>query len=1368
MAKCRIDMSASEIADAINKQELSRIISGKAENLTEVEEILDFFDTKFEKKEVPISKVKNVSGKFLIKESSPGMANVYTPVGAEGIIPETFTTEGALKFERKMGKKAAAINSAADSIIKKDSGTIVHKALEDLINTLAATVYKDKVIGKKNAEVKTFEQIKSESKLNRDVLNELYKTAEALIKEAIETQNTIDSKQKPLVRTEQKLLANPRLGGTADLIFVFSNLTAAHYDFKTIVPKKEVLEKTLKGKRLIDYNWIPFYKYEDWSLQLPKTTKALKNVVGIKAVIKSRVIPIQLDLKWDEKEKKITDTIVSAKSFASGDKYLTQIPIDEIPEKDAISRSVKSLYSLKNNLEIDLKNTPSSEIEKRNNIKARLERITIAINKIIVDKDVRALLNDYNKLVKRYIEIDERGDFVSLKDIKNTESESYLSLQEILNIHSEINIFRTVIDSTSEFYNALELTNEEKAKYSLFVGTLSKNLGILTNKLQEEMIERLLLSPSTLREIKNSADISTISKVFDEFSAIRHPIFEEARERIFKAKNEYRLNLQKFKNNLETITKKIENWGKSNGYTGFSWYKALVDERTGNLYSKFNQEFLDNKSKALEQGNADFMKKYYTLKDNADELLDKARKNYILHFGLNPKDKDDAKKIAIWNQQNTFENILINPNSYFIYYDLKPEYSFETASNDKLQEIYSIQFINIQKTPVLKEYYDFWTNSMREFRNMIGFGKDYQKVPDNFIPWLRADIATALFQPGGFSATVDQIMQIFNITQDDMEFGDTLVEGKRNLYTGEPLHEVPRFFIKPLFNKNNEIDKRLKSYDLSNSLYAFASMAFNYESLKKIEPEIQALQEVLNIYGAVDTDSQGKPKKSRLIGTIKLIGGVTEVGEAFNKHIKYLMYGVKTQDKKLNPTAYKGLKTLNKAQVLAALAFKPITQISAGVAARVNVYYEGVKGFYYTNEQARKATKLLIESVNKSSKEGNIILALRNYFEPSSKSDKHKSIGLGGNSITNLVKRDLPFLGFRKGSELVDDTIFLSMLQNYGVDSNGNIKRLPTLPEGSKSLLDLALENSTGDKLVIPGIIDEAGKTNIQTYTQFRSMVRKVSLGIKGEMDSDDINIINMSTLGQLLMTYKNWFPHLTKERFQGIKYDGVTDVATIGRYNAIWQSELKPEHKGLLSILTHIGIISGKLALDISTFGLLKNTSLAFGVNKERAIELLRKYKENNPDSEKIQNLTEKDFIDYMQGQIRAGIAELRVFLAFASLILLMGLDWDDDEEPDWKKYYATRQLYRLVNRTKRELGFYYGSEAVDLFLNRAIPLGGTLITLKKAIENSVDETVDTFSSEEDNRDKTPWGYYSLRLLPFHGLITTFEPFEGDEDKNL
>jgi hypothetical protein len=1371
MAKCRIDMTASEVADAINKQALSKIMSGKADSIEEVKTRLNFFDTKFEKKEVPLETVKSVSGKYLVKESSPGMANVYTVAGEPtGIIPETFTTEGSVKFEKKMGKtKAASISSAADSIIKKDSGTVVHKALEDMITTLAATEYSDRVQGREGVTPKSFEDIKKETGLNRDVLNELYKLAKELLDDAVATQKSIDPKQKPLIRTEQKLLANARLGGTADLIFVFSDLTASHFDFKTIVPKNEVLEKTIRGKKLIDYNWIPFYKYEDWNLQLPKTTSSLINVVGLKGIRKSRVIPIQLELKWDEKEKKLTDTIMFARSFASGDKYLSQIPIQEVAEKDVLQKSVDQLSRLKNNLEIDLQNTPSSDISRRNYIKARLERITISINKIIVDKDVRALLNDYNKVINKYMKLDDMGSFESLKDIKDPKSDAYLSLENILDMLKEVEIFKSVVDSTGEYYSALGLSKEESVKYEIFADRLSRNLSILGNKLQEEVVERLMLSPSTLKEIKNSADISTLSKIFDEFSAIRHPVFEEARQRIFEAKNQSRLDMQNFRAKLIEVTRKVEEWGKSNGFSGFSWYKALVDERTGNLYSKFNQAFTDERSKALENGDAKFMNKYYQLKPDADDILDKARQNYMLTYGLNPKDKDDAKKIALWNNKNTFENLLVNPRAWYIYYELKPEYQFGKASAENLKEVYSPQFINIQNTPALKEYYDFWTDNMKKFRSMIGFGKDYERVPDNFVPWMRADITTTLFQDGGFSATIDQIKQAFNITSDDMEFGDTLIQGKIDPATGEPLHEIPRFFVKPLFNKDNEIDKRLKSYDLSNSLFAFASMAFNYEGLKKIEPEIHALKEVLNQYGVVDTDAFGQLKKSRFGQVSKLIGAPSEVTEAFDKHIKYLLYGIKTQDKKINPKAYQLAKKANEAQVVAALAFKPITQLAAGIAARTNAYYEGVKGFYYTRAQASNANKLLIKAANKNSKEGNVILALINFFEPASKSDRHKAVGVGGNIITDLVKRDLPFIGFRKGSELVDNTIFLSMLQNYGIDANGNVKRIERLGQGSKSLLDLTLENSTKDKLVIPGIIDDAGKVNIKTYTQFRSMVRKVSKGIKGEMDGDDINAINMTVLGQILMTYKNWFPHLTKERFQGIKYDGVTDTATIGKYAAIWESELKPEHKGLLSLMTHVGVLSGRLALDLSTFGLLKNTAVGFKANEERARELLRKYKEKNPDSEVIQNLSEEEFIEYMQGQIRSSIVELRAWLTFAGVVLLMGLDWDDDDEPDWKKYYATRQLYRIVNRTKRELGFYYGSESLDLLLNKAIPLGGTLITLKKAISNSVDETVDLFGlEEEDNRDKTPFGYYTLRLLPYHGLITVFEPYEEDVKKEI
>lgn len=1355
MASCNIQQPLPEIADAINKQQIENLMSGKAESLQEVINRLEFFNQNFEKKEIPIEQVRLQIGKYLVKDTG-GKANVYLTKGGGAIIPETFTTEGSLKFEKTMGSKASTITNSADSIIKKDSGTIVHKALEDLINLSAK---ENGLLYKRDAEIKTIQQIQDDSGLDTNNFKELILVAKGLISDAIKTQNEIDPTKKPIIFTEQRLLENARRMGTSDLVIVYSDLTADHFDFKTMQPKSSMLEEGTN--QLKDYNWIPFYKYEDWNLQLPKTTKALLNTVGLKKIRKSRVIPIQVDFEWNTKTKQITDKITTVKSYYSGDKFLMPIPVQEKVDSDNLQLSVDKLQRLKNNLEIELHNLPGGQPEKRNAIKAELERTTVAINKLIVEKDVRALLNDYNKVVKRFLTADEKLDAA----VNDETSSKYLNLQELLDLSKEVHIFKDIVDSTMIYYSSLGLTPEEVDKNRLFIGKLTMNLGILTSKLDEEVLNRLMISPSKIEEIKNSKDISTISKLFDTFSEIRHPIFEQARERIFEAKNKSVVDLQKFKEKLTPILKNVEQWGRNNGYSGFTWYKALVDERTGNLYSKFNSKFINERNQALSEKDSKFIKKYYKLKDDAVSILERSKQNYILTFGLDVNDEVDAKKIKSWERENTFENLITNPKLWFIYYDLKPEYSFENGSDQNLKEIYSDEYFKIQRTPALKEFYNFWTSSMRDFRYMLGFGKDYEILPDNFLPWVRADIATLLFQDETIHGVKDQISQIFSIMQDNMEFGDTYVKGKLDIESGEPLHEIPRWFVKPLFNKNNEVDTKLKSYDLGNVLYTFASVAFNYESLKKIEPEVNALKEVLNKYGAVQTDSQGGIIKTKFGSALRYLGNSTEIGESFNKHLKYSMYGIKTQDKKVNPKVHSILTKANKLQVMQNLAMRPVTQISAGIASRSNAYFEGVKGYYYNKAQLRKSNILLSKSVG-TSEESKVLLSLINFFEFASKSEKHKSIGLGGNKITNLVKKDIPFIGFRKGSELVDNTIGLSMLQNYGIAKDGNIKRISTLPEGSQSLLDLALKNSK-ESLVIPGIIEADGTLNSKTYSQFRTLVRKVSRGIKGEMDENDVNQINMSLLGQLMMTYKNWFPHLTKERFHKIKYDSVSNTATIGKYNAIWHSNLKPEHKGLLSIMQHTAFSMGRLALDITTFGALKNTSLGFNVNEERARQLFQKFKDENPDSEDIQNLSFEDFKDYMQGQIRSTITELRVMLSFVGLVLLAGMDWDDDEEPDYQKYWATRQTYRMLNRVKRELGFYYGSDALELMFKSPLPVSSHILTGRKFLQNSIDETLDIFSNDPDKRDKTPSGYYGLRLLPYHGLITTlFEPFKQDVDK--
>ena len=127
--------------------------------------------------------------------------------------------------------------------------------------------------------------------------------------------------------------------------------------------------------------------------------------------------------------------------------------------------------------------------------------------------------------------------------------------------------------------------------------------------------------------------------------------------------------------------------------------------------------------------------------------------------------------------------------------------------------------------------------------------KDYDELPDNFVPWLRADIVEQFFT-NGLSASLANfqrsIINIFDIQDDNTIKGNAYnTINKINPETGEEMHSIPKLFLNPLKNKDGLIDKTLKSYDLSKSLYLFAEMAYNYQYMSEIEGNVNALSQLV-------------------------------------------------------------------------------------------------------------------------------------------------------------------------------------------------------------------------------------------------------------------------------------------------------------------------------------------------------------------------------------------------------------------------------------------------------------------------------------------------------------------------------------------
>jgi hypothetical protein len=1323
MKKCDTSLPNSIVADKIKNHQIADLYPGKCETQQEAINRLEFSNRVLEIKHIGDNRGYGVVG-----------------VPAEQFMTKkTFTSESKEAFVKKMGpQKAEEINKAPTSILQRDLGTYIHLQMENLINALCVGEFKDKVLIKAGT-YKTVVQLRDETKLSEDNFNVLYKTAKKLIESGIEYQKKIDPTGKVYISTEQRLIASSTLGGTSDLVFVYSDVTTDNFDYKTMTTKYGDVRYEKGKAQIVNQSWIPPYKYEDWNLQLPKTTLALEKVIGVKKNNKCRIIPIAMTL--DYKDGVPTGKISQLETFVSSSDYLKQIPIQEKTGIGNLDESINKLTRLKENYISELSQGISRE--RKEFLKTRIDRQTRAINAIIIDQDISNLINDYTAVVKKYADVESK-DYAVLKNISaetldNKVNSNYLTLEEHRDLLKELGLISSIIAGSYEFYDRMGIDEADYVRHRSKLRTLQNHILVLNEQLQNELFARVKLDKVSITEIKNSSTVKTIDQMFNTFGEIQHPVFREAFNKKSMAESEARLKLQTFKTKLDAVAVELEKWGKANGLGLLGVYDKLINKTPGNIYAKNNAEFLKKLKEAQEKKDVKFIDKYFKAKDNAKDDLYKFILSVVEKNGLIPgKDDDRIKQIL---DDNTIDNYKFSERFFFRYFELKPEFVKSLSP-----EIYSKEYIDIQRTPALKNYYDFWIKTMQEFREITDMSNDYTALPDNFIPNFRAGLIEQMFQGGLPSAAWESFMGIFRKQSDDLEFGYmTELAKKRDIDTGEILHEIPLFGLYPIYNRQNVIDNSLKSYDLTRVLYTFADIAYNYEGLKKIEAEITVLGDMIATFDITKKDVNGRIIKT-IGGTYnKLTGKQLTEYQTYLNTIKYHVYGIKEQGDIVGESTTRVVNKLNDLQRASKMAFEPVIQLSASLSSKVMSYYEGVKGYYYDRNQMFKSEKMLASVFTE---DGKLTSAILQYFEFSDKNIGVKANELPSNLLIRLANKGLGFLGFRKGSEWIDNSIGLSMMQNYGIDENGKMRRLKSLPKGSKSLLERC--SLKDGKLEIEGI-------TLDNYNWFTQAVKKVSRSIKGEISEKDQRAINYTMLGKLAMTYKNWLPDLWKEHMGSVQYNNYTDTVVIGRFNAIYQNLKDDESKKFLLLNQAAWIGIGKILLDVP-LALIPKLGYRFSkTNEARARALFEKFKLDNPNDPRIQDYTFEEFLDYYDGQIRAGIQELSIYIALIGLVLLVGGDWDDDGKKDYKQYLALSFTYKILNRMRRELGFFLGSEGVDIALNTTVPVTGLGLDLKRSIENFVQEAYDDIRGVENPYDKSGYFHHFSKITPIVNPIRKF-----------
>lgn len=1290
------------------------------------------------------------------------------------------TDKSKIKFAKKKGKLVAdQISNTPDNVNKRELGTALHSLAENIMNYYLYT-FDSEFIDKSNLKdkpdliklIRDNEYLKDYFLTSSGNLNDNFTSFSLGVKEilenAIETQKNINPAGKFKVYTEQFIPDFKRnTGGTIDLLILYSNNTADIYDYKSIHTDDPTIVDE-KGN-INSHNWLPEYKLEDFNTQIPTLVEMLERE-GVAKVNKARIVPIHAQLKYKNKEaRKPGQNLLKAakiiKISTKKEEFLTQIPL--IPEdlnSATLNKAIEESYKLLNNLTVQLEKLEPGSLN-YNVIKKRIARINKSVTDIIIKREFKNINDEFKNLLNKYtdkngflLDTDNKKIMVNGEEVNNY---NYLSLEQIDDLINDIKIFQTIASSSVQYVAGLSVAADEDLDINVkeldgYIGASNRMLA----DLQQKKINRLL-SSEEYEQAKNDTEIGMLDKLFSRFSELPNTIIQKARSLFNEAHDTTRIEFQKFEKELKKVAGGLESWGQSKGLNPFETYKYLIDAETGDLHRELKKELYERLEDAKIKKDDKVIDSIYSLKKNAKELFEKRKENYKFKNNITNEEDADFQK---WLKFNSPEELKYTKDAYK-YYEI--DYS-------KLKESdFTPEYLVIKQNKALLDYYDFWTNSMGRFRNMYDFRNSYQKIPNNFIPWIKKSMVENFYTSElfGNAGTIELIKNQMKVQQEEKEidFSDNYVtvKGQIDPDTGRAKREIPKMFINPLRNANGEIDGTLKSFDLNASLLTFAYSAFNYNEMKKIEATVDALKDVLASpdMGLNQKDAEGNEIRHSFNKIkAKVYGQSLDEVALFNKIVDYHMYGIKVQEvNKMSEFLLKA-KRFQQLKELGLALMSPLVNV---VGAKTNSYLEGIKGYYYTKGMLAKATKDRFADKSKQ----NLYFALSNFFEPY----QGKKVGdiakkYKGNKALKKLSVDTMFTLWRNGDEHIEESVMYAMMQNYGIQ-DGKIVRIGN-KKGIKSLLDST--KLEGDDLIIDGLIDKEGNVNVDLYSDFRQTVLNVNAAIKGSMNEEDMNAVNMNIAGNLAMSYKNWMPGLIAERFKGVfdknntlRYNPITKTITQARYTAlISELGLKDEDVKITNFFYKVfSPTMVKFIAEVSWVG--KAITGGYKISEDRAKTEFLDFKLKNKNNPKIQNYSFEDFLDYKQGQIKALAAEVRVMTILIAVLAALGGDWDDDGDKDYKESWIGRQSYRFFNRYRREMmSLINPNDWRTLLTGGVLPVASLGIDFQKWLDNTFDETRDIVVGENSSQDKTPIFYESHQWVPGYKFFDIFELFEESKKK--
>ena len=674
----------------------------------------------------------------------------------------------------------------------------------------------------------------------------------------------------------------------------------------------------------------------------------------------------------------------------------------------------------------------------------------------------------------------------------------------------------------------------------------------------------------------------------------------------------------------------------------------------------------------------------------------------------------------------------------------------------------------IQNDPAAKAFYDLYFKTVKEVEEMYG-----ERLGPNFTAEVKKTAVESMFINRNPKEAMDSLVDTFQVREHDLTYGI------RDTNTNKLVSQIPKYYIQPLRDTNNNIDTSLKSKDLGKGLLLLFNAAVDYQLKNDVLPEIQAMEALLQT-GAVKVES------TDLFGNILAESSAltkespVDLANTYQKFVDTYIYGtsLNVKDVKIGGRI-SGTSTLMKLKnfhSITKLGLKVPVAIGAFGAGMIGLEYEASRGTFITRNNLRTAQAALLKADPK-------MRALTEHLDFYQRDDALlRADRLSAQYSTRHLTNDKWFSFLSTADRGIDATVLYATALNFGVNKEGMVKRLSFLPEGSKNLIELMeIEQNPLWEGTTTNVSDKAVdryKVKIEGLSEkgelkMRDIGRELATNVKGSMSDEDKSLYNSHMGLRLMMHYKSWLPGVAMARFGKQKYSHILETFTEGTWISFFSNsemsvlnssiEALDKEVHLMNYVNSILLDGVKMLVDVVTFGYFETTKVKEDLARAR-FDVWASNNANNPEfADKLKDKEGREemfeeYLDMKRGNIRAFFMEFRASILLFLTLMQLGGDDDDDGKIDMRQTWAGRKFYNSFNRIFRETAvFTKPNEFFESGRATGIPLLGLLQQTVKLGENTIDQIGDDLAGREPyaDKDRTARFHYTFKMFPGLNAIT-------------